>query len=176
MLVLLVSIVVYAISFLLTMALSRYRELAADRSGAILIGRPSVLASALVKITGDMSRIPQRDLRKAEAFNAFFFTPAVSGAQGASLATLFSTHPSLEQRLAQRSQSCANLKNRFPRTHRGEAHDLFERVFVDDKVLTKFTFGLQRCVVEQRQGLRLGQAHQETEIFSTPADVPFGEI
>jgi heat shock protein HtpX len=101
MLVLLVSIVVYAISFLLTMALSRYRELAADRSGAILIGRPSVLASALVKITGDMSRIPQRDLRKAEAFNAFFFTPAVSGAQGASLATLFSTHPSLEQRLAQ---------------------------------------------------------------------------
>lgn len=100
-LIMLVSIFVYAISYLLTLALSRYRELAADRSGAILIGRPSVLASALVKITGDMSRIPQRDLRKAEAFNAFFFTPAINGKQGSSLATLFSTHPSLEKRLAQ---------------------------------------------------------------------------
>ena len=61
--IMLVSIVVYAISYMLTLALSRYRELAADRSGAILIGRPSVLASALVKITGDISRIPQKDLR-----------------------------------------------------------------------------------------------------------------
>ena len=101
LLVMLVSIIVYAISYLLTMALSRYRELAADRSGAILIGRPSVLASALVKISGDMSRIPQRDLRKAEAYNAFFFVPAINGKQGASVATLFSTHPSLEARLAQ---------------------------------------------------------------------------
>ena len=73
-----VSLVVYAISFLLTRALSRYRELAADRSGAILIGRPSVLASALVKVTGDMARIPTRDLRQAEPFNAFFFTPALA--------------------------------------------------------------------------------------------------
>ena len=56
--VLVVSAVVYAISFLLTMALSRYRELAADRSGAILIGRPSLLASALVKVTGEMSPHP----------------------------------------------------------------------------------------------------------------------
>jgi heat shock protein HtpX len=101
MLVMLVSIVVYALSYLLTMALSRYRELAADRSGAILIGRPSVLAAALVKITGEMSKIPQKDLRRAEAFNAFFFTPAINGKQGASLASLFSTHPSLERRLAQ---------------------------------------------------------------------------
>ena len=101
LLVMLVSIIVYAISYLLTLALSRYRELAADRSGAILIGRPSVLASALVKISGDMSRIPQRDLRKAEAYNAFFFVPAINGKQGASVATLFSTHPSLEARLAQ---------------------------------------------------------------------------
>ena len=101
LLVMLVSIIVYAISYLLTMALSRYRELAADRSGAILIGRPSVLASALVKISGDMSRIPQRDLRKAEAYNAFFFVPAINGKQGASVATLFSTHPSLETRLTQ---------------------------------------------------------------------------
>lgn len=101
LLVMLVSIIVYAISYLLTLALSRYRELAADRSGAILIGRPSVLASALVKISGDMSRIPQRDLRKAEAYNAFFFVPAINGKQGASVATLFSTHPSLEARLTQ---------------------------------------------------------------------------
>jgi heat shock protein HtpX len=103
MLILLVSVVVYTISFLLTRALSRYRELAADRSGAILIGRPSLLASALVKISGDIGRIPTRDLRKAEAFNAFFFTPAISQQQGSgfSLGSLFSTHPSLEVRLAQ---------------------------------------------------------------------------
>ena len=97
--ILLVSVVVYAISFLLTRALSRYRELAADRSGAILIGRPALLASALVKVTGEMSRIPTRDLRAAEHFNAFFFTPALSN--GTSLSSLFSTHPSLETRLAQ---------------------------------------------------------------------------
>jgi len=101
-LVLLVSVVVYAISFLLTMALSRYRELSADRSGAILIGRPSVLASALVKVTGEMSRIPSRDLRSSEPFNAFFFTPAMTN--GKSLSSLFSTHPSLERRLAQLNQ------------------------------------------------------------------------
>ncbi|HUC36842.1 MAG TPA: zinc metalloprotease HtpX [Acidimicrobiales bacterium] len=99
MAVLLVSAIVYAISFLLTMALSRYRELAADRSGAILIGRPSLLASALIKVTGEMSRIPTRDLRSAEHFNAFYFTPAI--AQGASLSSLFSTHPPLKKRLDQ---------------------------------------------------------------------------
>jgi heat shock protein HtpX len=95
--VLVVSALVYAISFLLTMALSRYRELAADRSGAILIGRPSVLASALVKVTGDMRLIPTRDLRSAEHFNAFYFTPAISN--GTSLSSLFSTHPPLQKRL-----------------------------------------------------------------------------
>jgi heat shock protein HtpX len=99
MAVLVVSALVYAISFLLTMALSRYRELAADRSGAILIGRPSLLASALVKVTGELSRIPTRDLRSAEHFNAFYFTPAI--ANGASLSSLFSTHPPLEKRLDQ---------------------------------------------------------------------------
>jgi heat shock protein HtpX len=97
--VIVVSALIYAISFLLTMALSRYRELAADRSGAILIGRPSLLASALVKVTGEMSRIPTRDLRSAEHFNAFFFTPAL--AKGTSLSTLFSTHPPLQKRLDQ---------------------------------------------------------------------------
>src|SRR5580658_9334906 len=79
MMVMLVSILVYFLSFLLTMALSRYRELAADRSGAILIGRPSQLASALIKISGEMGRIPTKDLRAAEPFNAFFFVPAVAG-------------------------------------------------------------------------------------------------
>jgi len=111
MIILLVSVVVYFISFLLTMALSRYRELAADRSGAILIGRPSLLASALVKITGEMGRIPTKDLRAAEPFNAFFFTPAVSsgsqgqgGGGGFSFGNLFRTHPTLEKRLAQLEQ------------------------------------------------------------------------
>ncbi|HWE70235.1 MAG TPA: zinc metalloprotease HtpX [Acidimicrobiales bacterium] len=107
--VLAVSVVVYAISFLLTRALSRYRELAADRSGALLTGQPSALASALVKITGEMSRIPTRDLRSAEAFNAFFFTPAISSKGGVSLSTIFSTHPSLEKRLDQLSKIEAEL-------------------------------------------------------------------
>ncbi len=97
--VIVVSALVYAISFLLTRALSRYRELAADRSGAILIGRPSILASALVKVTGEMARIPTRDLRSAEHFNAFYFAPAI--ANGVSLSTLFSTHPPLQRRLDQ---------------------------------------------------------------------------
>ena len=110
MAVMLVSIIVYAVSFLLIRALSRYRELAADRSGALLIGRPSVLASALIKVTGEMSRIPTRDLRRAEAFNAFFFTPALTqGRGGISLSALFSTHPTLERRLAQLSQLEAQL-------------------------------------------------------------------
>lgn len=99
MLTVLVSAIVYAISFLLTRALSRYRELAADRAAALLTGRPSALASALQKISGDMARIPTRDLRKAEPLNAFFFAPAVS--PGFSLSSLFSTHPPLERRLAQ---------------------------------------------------------------------------
>ncbi len=107
MIVMLVSVIVYFISFLLTMALSRYRELAADRSGALLIGRPSLLASALVKITGEMGRIPTKDLRAAEPFNAFFFAPAVAtggdqgGGGGFSFGNLFRTHPTLERRLAQ---------------------------------------------------------------------------
>ena len=100
--IMLVSIVVYAISFLLTRALSRYRELSADRSGAILIGAPAALASALTKVTGAMGQIPTRDLRAAEAFNAFFFAPAF--AKGLSISSLFSTHPSLEKRLEQLSR------------------------------------------------------------------------
>ncbi len=99
MAVMLVSAVVYAVSFLLIRALSRYRELAADRAGAILTGRPSALASALVKVSGDIRRIPTRDLRTAQAFSAFFFAPAL-GAQP-SLSNLLSTHPTLDKRLDQ---------------------------------------------------------------------------
>jgi heat shock protein HtpX len=102
LIVMLVGVVVYAISFLLIRMLSRYRELSADRSGALLTGQPSALASALVKVTGDMARIPTRDLRQAEPLNAFYFTPALSTRQGqVGLSNLFSTHPSLEKRLAQ---------------------------------------------------------------------------
>jgi heat shock protein HtpX len=107
MLVLLISAIVYAISFLLIRALSRYRELSADRAGALLTGKPSMLAAALVKITGEMGRIPTRDLRAAEPFNAFFFAPAF--AKGASLSSLFSTHPPLEQRLEQLGAISAQL-------------------------------------------------------------------
>lgn len=103
----LVSVVVYALSFLLTRALSRYRELAADRAGAVLTGQPSALASALVKISGEMARIPSRDLRQVEPFNAFFFTPAV--APGFSLSSVFSTHPPIERRLEQLSRISAQL-------------------------------------------------------------------
>jgi heat shock protein HtpX len=94
-----VSAAVYAISFLLIRALSRYRELAADRAAAQLTGRPSALASALTKVSGDIAKIPSKDLRTAQAFNAFYFTPALGSEPG--IARLFSTHPSLEQRLDQ---------------------------------------------------------------------------
>jgi heat shock protein HtpX len=105
--IMLVSILVYMLSFLLTRALSRYRELSADRSGALLTGRPSALASALQKVTGETARIPTRDLRAAEAFNAFFFSPAL--ANGFSISSLFSTHPTLEKRLEQLARISAEL-------------------------------------------------------------------
>ncbi|MFJ2476047.1 zinc metalloprotease HtpX [Streptomyces sp. NPDC087659] len=95
----LVSAVVYVIGFLLTRLLSRYRELSADRAAALLTGRPSALASALTKVTGQMARIPTQDLRKAEPFNAFWFAPAFSSKE--SLGRLLSSHPTLEQRLDQ---------------------------------------------------------------------------
>jgi heat shock protein HtpX len=105
--VMIISAIVYTVSFLLIRALSRYRELSADRAGALLTGRPSALASALQKVTGAMGRIPTRDLRSAEAFNAFFFTPAL--ANGFSLSSLFSTHPSLERRLQQLAEISREL-------------------------------------------------------------------
>ena len=97
-----VSIVVYAISFLLIRLLSRYRELAADRSGALLTGQPSALASALQKVSGTIARIPTKDLREVQPLNAFYFVPALSGREAQTkIASLFSTHPPLEKRLAQ---------------------------------------------------------------------------
>ncbi|QVQ53250.1 zinc metalloprotease HtpX [Spiractinospora alimapuensis] len=98
--VVVLSAVVWALSFLLTRILSRYRELSADRAAAFLTQRPSELGSALTKITGDMARIPSRDLRQAEPFNAFFFTPAFSRG-GFSLSNMFATHPPVERRLEQ---------------------------------------------------------------------------
>ena len=95
----LVSVLVYAISFLLLRALSRYREFAADRGSAILTGRPSALASALIKVTGAIEggAIPRNDLRTAEGMSAFFIVPARAKN---SLMNLFSDHPPLEKRLA----------------------------------------------------------------------------
>jgi len=108
LIVMLVSVVVYAISFLLIRLLSRYRELAADRAGALLTGQPSHLASALQKVSGAMSQIPTEDLRKAQALNAFYFAPAFK-ANTMTLSTIFSTHPSLERRLEQLSEISEQL-------------------------------------------------------------------
>jgi len=98
-----VAAVTYAVSFVLIRLLSRYRELSADRSGALLTGQPSALKSALVKVTTQIGRIPTKDLRTAQPLNQFFFAPAMhlSGGGSSKLAELFSTHPSLERRLAE---------------------------------------------------------------------------
>lgn len=103
---LVVSLVVYAISFLLLRLLSRYRELSADRAGVYLTMKPHALASALTKITGEINTIPQRDLREVSVASALCIAPAVSGV---SLRTLTSTHPSLEQRLEQLARIQAEL-------------------------------------------------------------------
>ena len=96
--VLLVSFLVYIISFFLMLSLSRYREFAADRGSALITGRPSALSSALIKISGAMQTVPTEDLRQAERMNAFFIVPtSVKGA----VQTLFATHPPMEKRIAQ---------------------------------------------------------------------------
>lgn len=99
--ILAVSALVYAVSFFLLLALSRYREFSADRGAALITGRPSALASALVKISSAMQTVPTKDLREAERMNAFFIVPAsVKG----SLKSLLSTHPPMEQRIARLQQ------------------------------------------------------------------------
>jgi heat shock protein HtpX len=108
MVVLAVAAGVYVISFFLMQALSRYREFAADRGAAVLTGRPSALSSALLKISGTMQRIPQRDLRETHAeLNAFYIFPA--GAKQ-SLLGLLATHPPLEKRIARLQQYEAQLQ------------------------------------------------------------------
>jgi len=91
----LVSLVVWIVSYLLIRALSRYREYAADRGGARITGTPSALASALVTIDGSMDRVPEEDLREQSEMNAFFIIPIRTGLVG----RLFSTHPPTEQRV-----------------------------------------------------------------------------
>ncbi len=105
--VIVVSVVVYAVSFLLLRALSRYRELAADRAAAYLTQQPSSLASALTKISGEMAAIPTKDLRKIEPVNAFMFAPAAT--KGFSLHKIFATHPPLEQRVTQLAKVATEL-------------------------------------------------------------------
>jgi heat shock protein HtpX len=97
LIVLAVSILVYAISFVLIRTISRYREYAADRGSALITGAPEYLMSALQKISSQMTLIPNQDLRKVEGLNAFFIIPAK--AKG-SLAELFMDHPPLEKRIA----------------------------------------------------------------------------
>jgi heat shock protein HtpX len=94
--VLLASFVVYIVSFFLMLALSRYREFAADRGAALITGRPSALASALMKLNSAMQRVPDQDLRAAERMNAFFIVPT---SVKSSIHTLFQTHPPMEKRI-----------------------------------------------------------------------------
>ncbi len=112
LLVTVVSVVVYFVSFILIRALSRYRELGADRGAALLTGRPSALATALQKISGQIASIPTRDLRQMEPVSTFAFAPALSGARGLDLGALMSTHPSLEKRLEQLARISAELGER----------------------------------------------------------------
>jgi heat shock protein HtpX len=112
LLVLLASVVTYVLSFILIRALSRYRELAADRGAALITGAPEHLATALVSIDnlvhGPGARIPQRDFRQAEAASALFFAPAT---RGDTLQQLFSTHPSLQERLDQLQRMQAQMEH-----------------------------------------------------------------
>jgi heat shock protein HtpX len=107
MVVILVSLIVWIVSFFLMQALSRYREFAADRGAAVITGRPSALSSALLKISGTMERIPQTDLRAHAEMNAFYIFPANAKS---SLFNLFSTHPPIEKRIAALSRLEAQLQ------------------------------------------------------------------
>jgi heat shock protein HtpX len=94
--VILVALITWVVSFLIIRAISRYREYSADRSGAIMTGKPDKLASALLKISGKMGNIPTKELENVQKLNAFFIIPALSGS---SIANLFSTHPPVEKRV-----------------------------------------------------------------------------
>src|SRR3954468_6936533 len=107
MVVLLVSFLVYVISFFLMLALSRYREYGADRGAAIITGRPSALSSALMKLSTAMQRVPDQDLRAVGRMNAFFIVPT---SVKETVATLFMTHPPMEKRIARLQQYEAQLQ------------------------------------------------------------------
>jgi heat shock protein HtpX len=109
--VLIVSVLVYAVSFVLLRLLSRYRELSADRAGAHLTMKPAALASALQKISGGMTQIPKRDLREVSAASALCIAPALKGAD---VSSFFSTHPPLEKRLEQLARIQAELGRPTP--------------------------------------------------------------
>jgi heat shock protein HtpX len=104
----LVSLVVWIVSFVLIRTLSRYREYAADRGGAAITGKPSALASALLAISGRMDRVPQDDLREQSEMNAFFVIPIRSGFVG----RLFSTHPPTEKRVERLREMAAEMERR----------------------------------------------------------------
>lgn len=106
------TIVIYFVSQILIMTLSRYREYAADRGGAMITGAPMQLASALAKISNDMYRIPEKDLRRVEHANAFFIIPAL---KGESIAALFSSHPPVEKRI----ERLQNMQRQMERGFRG---------------------------------------------------------
>jgi heat shock protein HtpX len=110
-LVLLASFVVYIVSFFLMLALSRYREFAADRGSALITGRPSALASALMRLSTAMERVPDKDLRAAENMNAFFIVPT---SVKSSVKTLFMTHPPLEKRIEALQRIEAQLQAPVP--------------------------------------------------------------
>jgi heat shock protein HtpX len=94
--ILLVAMLTWVVSFLIIRAISRYREFAADRGSAQMTGKPVKLANALLKISGAMRRVPTKDLRQVEGLNAFFIVPALTGS---TIANLFSTHPPVEKRV-----------------------------------------------------------------------------
>lgn len=102
-----VSIIVYALSTILMLALSRYREFAADRGSALITRNPRALISALNKISGRIDAIPPEAKAKVEAANAFFIIPALSGN---TIMELFSTHPPLEKRIANLEKVEAELR------------------------------------------------------------------
>jgi heat shock protein HtpX len=95
--VIVVTVVTWIVSFLIIRAISRYREYAADRGGAAMTGNPDKLADALLKISGKMNNIPTKEIESVQKLNAFFIIPALSGN---SIANLFSTHPPVEKRVA----------------------------------------------------------------------------
>ena len=96
LIIILVAFLTWIVSFLIIRAISRYREFSADRGSAQMTGKPAKLANALMKISGSMNKVPTKDLRHVEGYNAFFIVPAFSGK---SLANLFSTHPPIEKRI-----------------------------------------------------------------------------